>query len=135
MTATRPKLYISGPMGIGPAGILNADAFDMAAELLRTAGYEVVNPIDKFTAVDPDKIEETPHTAWLHQALKELLDCEAIAYLEGWRETHDSQLEVSIGRTLNWDSGRVAWWVERQGEWPPFEPTAEPPAGGKTTKS
>lgn len=103
---TGRRVYIAGPMTGIPD--LNRDAFTAAAERLRAAGYDVVNPHD----IPPHHHDgECPqsyatsddgHSAacYLRTCFAALLACDHIHLLPGWNR--------SIGATRELD---IACWV------------------------
>ena len=85
------KVYISGPM----TGIENYNHpdFAAAARSLRERGHEPVSPAC------------TPVAGWawedyMRQALRLLLDCEAIHLLPGWETSRGANIEASLARHL-----------------------------------
>ena len=85
-------LYISGPM----SGIEdhNFPAFNDAADMLRRAGYEVINPAEK------GLIEGWAWEDYLRWDLREVLDVEGLAMLPGWTASPGANLEVHVAKTL-----------------------------------
>ncbi|WP_322080153.1 DUF4406 domain-containing protein [Burkholderia cenocepacia] len=86
------KIYVAGPMTGHPH--LNFPAFHAEAARLRALGYEVVNPAE---------LNADPSAGWLECMrvdIKHLVDCDAIAMLEGWQNSRGAQLEYTIALTL-----------------------------------
>lgn len=86
------RIYISGPMTGMPA--LNFPAFHAEAARLTALGYEVVNPAD----LNPD-----PETGWqecMRADLKAMLDCDAIALLDGWQKSSGANLEMHVAHRV-----------------------------------
>lgn len=86
------KVYLSGPMAGLPEH--NFPAFHAHAELLRGAGFEVVNPAD----LNPD-----PGKSWeecLRTDLRELCGCDAIALMPGWERSKGANLELHVAHRL-----------------------------------
>ena len=92
------KVYISGPITGKPDG--NIPAFQAAAEKLRAAGHEPVNPHD----IDPSHDGECRpgyapgsegHTSSCHMRadLRALLDCDAITMIDGWTTSRGAWAE------------------------------------------
>jgi len=78
------RIYISGPMSGLPD--LNFPAFNAEAARLRALDYEVVNPAE---------INQDPAAAWhecMRADLKALLDCDALALLDGWQRSAGAHL-------------------------------------------
>lgn len=87
------RVYLSGPMTGVPD--LNRPAFAEAADRLRRQGHDVVSPVDNGLA------DDEPWEEHLRADIRLLLDCDAIAMLDGWYvlPMHDA-LDVHIARAL-----------------------------------
>jgi len=86
---------------------LNFHAFHAAAELLRGAGYDVVNPAE----LNPD-----PGKTWrecMSVDIKALVDCEGVALLPGWTESRGAMLEARIAEGLGMTLWAVPEWLRR----------------------
>lgn len=86
------RIYVAGPMTGHPH--LNFPAFHAEAARLRALGYEVVNPAE---------INTDPTADWLacmRNDIKHLVDCDAIAMLEGWQSSRGARLEYTIALIL-----------------------------------
>lgn len=86
------KIYIAGPMTGLPE--LNFPAFHAAAQELRAAGHDVINPAE----INPD-----PGTAWedcMRADIAQLVTCDAIFLLPGWERSRGASLEHHIAREL-----------------------------------
>lgn len=85
-------VYLSGPMsGIAD---FNFPAFIAAAEVLRAAGYIVLNPAE---------INTDTGMSWedcLRNDIRVLCDCAAIVLLPGWERSKGAQLEQHIAHRL-----------------------------------
>jgi len=86
------KLYLAGPM----AGLEdhNFPAFNVAAEKLRLAGFEVLNPVE---------FDNTGCLEWadfLKRDIPYLLQCKAVAVLDGWWNSRGAKLETHIAAEL-----------------------------------
>lgn len=86
------KVYLSGPMTGYPK--LNFPAFNDAAEQLRAAGYEVLNPAEHgiqpgWTWVD-----------YLRLDLYDVLAAQTIAVLPDWQASRGAALEVHVAQQL-----------------------------------
>lgn len=99
------RIYISGPMTGLPD--LNFPAFHDAAELLKAAGYDVVNP----ATLNPDPA--TPWAQCMRVDIKALCDCDAVAVLPGWDKSRGAMLELDIARRLEMQIGTVGEWLAR----------------------
>lgn len=86
------RIYVSGPM----SGIedFNFPAFDAAAVRLIALGFEVENPASKGV------VEGWTWEQYLRLDLRLLLDCDAVATLDGWVDSRGAWLEVSVARAL-----------------------------------
>jgi len=86
------KLYLAGPM----AGIEehNFPAFNYAAKKLRAAGFEVLNPAE-FDNKDCHEWAD-----FLKRDIPYLLECKAVAVLDGWWNSRGARLETSIAAEL-----------------------------------
>ena len=86
------RIYLSGPMTGLPE--LNFPAFNAEADRLRALGFEVVNPAD----LNPE-----PGTGWhecMRNDLKALLDCDALALLDGWQRSAGAHLEMHVAHRV-----------------------------------
>ena len=89
----RPRVYIAGPM-TGHED-WNFPAFNAAADALREAGYEPVNPAEAFGG-DVTR----SHAEYMREACRQLATCQGILYLDGWRESKGAVFEASIAHVL-----------------------------------
>lgn len=101
------RLYLSGPM----TGIkdLNRPCFNKYAALLRKKGHKVVNP--------PELDKYNPQRTWegcLGRDIVELMGCDKIALLPGWKKSRGANLEVHIGRKLKYQIRSVNYWLKRR---------------------
>lgn len=96
------RIYIAGPMRGYKS--FNFAAFDLAAALWRSRGWEVISPADMDRAIgfDPDKDAATPE--FLEKAMKRdmeaILDCDAIAMLPNWRDSEGAMKEYDYARKI-----------------------------------
>jgi hypothetical protein len=97
------KLYISGPM-TGYADF-NKPAFFAAEKQLRAAGHEVVNPVNNGI---PD---DAPWESHLKADIKELMDCDGVAFLPNSQESRGARLEMAIAKALNMPVQAYARWL------------------------
>ena len=88
----RYTIYISGPMTGLPE--LNYPTFNRAAAIFRQAGMDVRNPADIKLPPDAD------WTDYMRQAVKMLLECEAIAMLPGWQDSRGAKIEKQLAEDL-----------------------------------
>lgn len=100
-------IYISGPMTGLPE--FNKPAFFAAEEALQAMGFVVVNPARNGL---PDTAEWHQH---MRADIKMLMDCTAVAMLDGWWLSRGARLEQDIAKRLGmpwhgldaWLAGRV----------------------------
>lgn len=86
------RIYISGPMTGIPE--FNFPAFHTEAARLRTLGYEVVNPAE----INPDVTMDW-HMC-LRKDIVELVQCDAIALMDGWQASSGVHLEMHIAHRI-----------------------------------
>lgn len=97
------KLYLSGPMTGIPGH--NSAVFYEAEKMLRSAGYEVVNPA---------RVVIGPNATWLtymRNAMKEIADVDGIAQLEDWHKSHGARLEASWASSLGIPAVGIGVWI------------------------
>lgn len=97
-------LYLCGPMSGYPEK--NFPAFRAAAEQLRQAGYEVV---------DPSTFDDNIGREWadcLKRDLPAMLKCDGLALLQGWHDSKGARLEEFVSQELGMPSWGVHWWLE-----------------------
>ena len=87
------RIYIAGPMTGVPEH--NFPAFHAAAERLRQAGWEVVNPAENFGGQT-----DLPRETYLRADVALLVTCNAIAMLPGWENSQGAKLEYLLAREL-----------------------------------
>ena len=85
--------YLSGPI-TGNDNYVGQFAF--AASRLRRDGYEVINPVET-----DDYLYNPTWQDYLRQDLPELVKCDDLATLPGWRESKGAKLEVHIAQALD----------------------------------
>jgi len=73
----------------------NFPAFHAAAERLRKAGWEVVNPAENFGGRT-----DLPRERYLREDVAQLVRCDAIALLPGWENSRGAKLEYLLAREL-----------------------------------
>ena len=90
----RPKrIYIAGPMtGLAEH---NFPAFHAAADRLRQAGWDVVNPAENFGGRT-----DLPRETYLRADVVLLVGCDAIAMLPDWEDSRGAKLEYLLAREL-----------------------------------
>jgi len=108
------KIYLSGPMtGYDE---FNYPAFHACAAELRAMGHEVVSPAeqDQFSGLDPETSEWHEFIRW---DLKVLVDCEAIALMDGWHKSRGARLEHHVALTLGMEI-LTMWELRRARAYP-----------------
>ena len=104
------KIYISGPITGKPN--FNREAFTQAAEAIRAAGHEPVNPHELNAHLGDDQ----PWEEYLKRDIAALVNCDAIFMLYGWHESRGARLENKIARKLKIE-GVSAKWVGMPPRW------------------
>ena len=100
-------VYIAGPMTGYPQ--FNYPAFNAAAQSLRDAGYDTLNPVDSEQHNDTG----TPQTWdwYMRHALRMVLDADGIACLPGWESSKGASLEVTVASALGVKVAPVERWL------------------------
>lgn len=101
------RLYIAGPMSGLPG--YNYPAFHEAADRLREAGHLVTNPAEEHDITKP----LPAYDVMLAGALRKLLDCDAVAVLDGWEDSHGARTEVYVAGALSRPVLSVDQWLAR----------------------
>ena len=87
------RVYISGPMSGYPN--MNIPAFNRAAKRLRKKGYEVVSPPE----IAPYQ-EGWEWYDYMKVDIKELMDCDVLAFLKNAHESKGARMEISLAKRL-----------------------------------
>ncbi|MCM2543893.1 DUF4406 domain-containing protein [Burkholderia glumae] len=110
------KLYIAGPMsGIAE---LNFPAFHAEAARLRAVGFEIVNPAE---------INSDTSGSWIdcmRADIKQLVDCDGIALLDGWEQSKGAMVEQTLARGLGLCVYRAKHLIGLAGVLPVLAPDA-----------
>ncbi len=87
------RVYIAGKM----TGVkdFNYAAFHAAEEMLRQRDCEPINP-----ARTDNGSTHRPREYYLTEAIRLLLECDAVALLPGWEDSAGARLEVAIAEEL-----------------------------------
>ena len=86
------RIYVAGPMTGFPD--LNYPEFNRATKYLRELGYHVENPAEN---------HEPPCKSWagyMRMAIAQLVQCDEIHMLRGWKESKGARLEHQIAEQL-----------------------------------
>ena len=98
------RLYIAGP--VTGRSDRNSGCFERAAELLESFGYTVSVPT---RIVHPS----TTHEAAMRMCIAELLRCDGLAVLPGWRHSKGACLEFAVATACGMDAMSAQGWCER----------------------
>lgn len=101
------RVYLSGPMS-GHVKC-NYPEFDRWADELRSVGYEVLNPAE--ISLGPGV--RGSYADLIRKDIAALITCQGVALLDDWEESHGSNLEVDIAKTLGMPVKSVDWWIRR----------------------
>lgn len=110
-------IYVSGPM----SGIVNFnyDAFNAVAEILRDAGYNVVNPAE----TDGGDQTKSWHDYMRADIQVIINECDALVLLQDWANSPGACVEVNTARAIGipvWDISEVGIHVENNEPDPDF---------------
>ena len=89
------RIYLSGPMTGLPE--YNYPAFNAEAARLRALGYTVENPAEN-PAPEREEWE-----LYMRAALRQMLDCDAVAFLPGWQHSRGANVEIELAGHLGMD--------------------------------
>jgi nucleoside 2-deoxyribosyltransferase len=84
------RIYIAGKMSGLPE--MGYPAFNAEAARLRALGYNVENP-----AENPEK---PTWAAYMRQAIRQMLTCDAVALLPNWKQSRGALIEHGIAIAL-----------------------------------
>ena len=91
---SKRKVYISGAI----TGIENyEELFNKAEEILKTNGFDVVNPV---------KIEHNHDNTWnsfMRVDLKAMLDCDSIYMLSNYKSSKGANIELNLAKELDFE--------------------------------
>ena len=100
------KLYLAGPMRGIP--YFNFPEFDRYAEMLRSKGFEVVNPadIDREGGHEPDPSGDIANTTLdfnecMARDLAAVCLCDGIFLMPGWYNSQGARIELSVATALH----------------------------------
>lgn len=86
------RIYLSGPMTGLPD--YNYPAFNAEAARLRALGYIVENPAENPLPAD------APWHMCMRAAIRQMLTCDAVAFLTGWHESRGANVEIELAGHL-----------------------------------
>jgi hypothetical protein len=86
------RIYLSGPMTGLPD--YNYPAFNAETARLRALGYTVENPAEN-PPVPGDRWE-----LYMRAALRQMLTCDAVAFLPGWQASRGANVEIELAGHL-----------------------------------
>ncbi len=86
---------------------LNFPQFHKVAAELRSNGYEVISPAEVelskypkgYVPFDKEDAEEM-YNAFMKEDIKQMMDCDTVAVLEGWQKSKGAQIEVGLAFDL-----------------------------------
>lgn len=87
------RVYLAGPMTGLPD--FNYPAFRAAAKRLRAAGYRVENPAENAKPVCDSWL------GYMRKGITQLVQCDAIVLLPGWRNSKGVSIEFPIAQGLD----------------------------------
>ena len=97
------RIYISGPVSGMPAKRL--ELFERAARQLEAAGYKVSVPTRMVDA-------GTKYHKAMRLCFAELLRCQGVAMLPGWRRSKGASTEVRVAVLCGMEAKSVEAWLE-----------------------
>lgn len=98
------RIYIAGPMTGYPE--FNFPAFHAAATMLRSLGFDVVNPAEVVTDTS------TPWEECMKRDIQAMLSCDSVATLDGWERSKGAGIETSLARQLSMPVKPLGAWLE-----------------------
>jgi hypothetical protein len=72
----------------------NYPAFNAEADRLRALGYVVENPAENPLSAD------APWHLCMRDAIRQMLTCDAVAFLPGWRQSRGANVEIELAGHL-----------------------------------
>lgn len=87
---------------------LNYPAFNEAADQLRRAGYQVLNPAEHEKPCENPEWED-----WMKEALGAVLRADAIATLPRWTGSRGAIVELAVAGALGKPHGPIGYWIKR----------------------
>ncbi|WPM94379.1 nucleoside 2-deoxyribosyltransferase [Arthrobacter phage Cupello] len=87
----------------------NYPAFNVAAEQLRGAGFEVLNPAE-------NKPDEPDWVGYLRLSLAQLVRADAVAVLPGFGDSRGARIETKLAVELEMSVRPVRAWLTEAGQ-------------------
>lgn len=104
-------LYVAGPMSGYRDN--NHPAFNAAADRLRAACWQVVNPATDVAG------NERHYVDFIREDLRLMLDCDGVAMLDNWWESTGARNEVQVAGLLKMPCRTVEDWLRlADAAWP-----------------
>lgn len=100
------KLYIAGPMTGLPN--FNYPAFERAETLLNQLGFETESPHHNG---ENGEQERFAYEEFIRMGLKQLLQCNGVALLDGWERSRGVAIELYVARAIKIPCNPVERWV------------------------
>lgn len=88
----KKKVYLAGPMSGLPDN--NYPAFNAEAARLRALGYLVENPAEN------TRPECGSWQGWMRLSIRQMLTCDIVALLPGWRNSRGAVIEYNLAQKL-----------------------------------
>lgn len=98
------RLYIAGPMSGLPD--YNYPAFATAANALRGAGFDPINP-----ARTEGREGCASWLDYMRAALRDIAEADGIAMLPGWPDSRGATVEYDLGKSLGLPVRRLDCWI------------------------
>jgi hypothetical protein len=114
------KLYLCGPMTAFRNDGWNFQAFNDAEDMLTALGHEVISParhdlaqgFDPSNPADQEGFQREKLLGW---DIRQILECDGVAVLPGWRLSQGAQVEIAVAQA----TGKVVFFP--YGDEPPMD--------------
>jgi len=93
---TEQKIYLAGCMSKYKDTDFGHAMFAKEAARLRAKGFEVINPAENFNG---DKT--LPYYTYLRKGIEQVMSCDAVVVLDGWRESKGARAEVQAAQSVD----------------------------------
>lgn len=91
----------------------NYEAFHDASAQLRALGHHVQNPAENG---GPDEHPGWDWLDWMRLAITQLMLCDAVALLPGWRDSRGAEAEAALAGRLDYDVREIHFWLGGEDE-------------------